>query len=176
LRTALVALATLLLCAACRFERRPEPTSQSPADVDSLALPTGASAPVADSLRALAAALNEALARGDVSRIAQLTVASTTLIDQEAGIRWSRANAAGPLPPALASGGDTPLEWALTSSEHALLGDGAALVVNEYAALVTGEGVPWKAVETFLFEKTEAGWRVRHLHRSRGQSTPEPPL
>jgi hypothetical protein len=143
---------------------------------DTLAVPTGAASPVADSLRAIATALDEALAAGDVTRVAQLTVAGATLIDQEAGVRWSRANAAGPLPPALAASGDAPLEWALTSSEPMPLGDQAAALVNEYHALVTGEGVPWKAVETFVFVRTDAGWRLRHLHRSRGQVAPEAPL
>jgi hypothetical protein len=165
-----------VLCAACRFERRPEPAARTTTANDSVEVPAGITVPLADSLRAIATALNEALARGDVTRIAQLTVASATLIDQEAGIRWSRANAAGPLPPPLGAGDDAPLEWELSASEPTLLGDQAALLVNEYAAVVTGEGVPWKAVETFVFERTARGWRLRHLHRSRGQVAPEPPL
>jgi hypothetical protein len=171
-----LALALVVLGTACRFERRPEPAARTTTEADSVEVPEGITAPLADSLSAIATALNEALARGDVTRIAQLTVSSATLIDQEAGIRWSREEASGPLPPPLGAGGDDPLEWALSSSVPTLLGEQAALLVNEYAAVVTGEGVPWKAVETFVFERTARGWRLRHLHRSRGQVAPEPPL
>jgi ketosteroid isomerase-like protein len=174
-RTRLLVLAGALLFAGCRFERRPDPDTSAAVPDAGLFLPSTLNTPIEDSVRAVVSALDDALAVGDVSRVAQLTVAGATLIDQEEGIRWARENPAGALPKALTARRDSPLEWALVDSSLTPL-DGAALLVNEHHALVTGEGVPWKAVESYVLVRTPDGWRVRHLHRSRGQALPEQPL
>ena len=175
MRTPLLLLGSALLFAGCRFERRPDPNTNASVPDAGVFLPSTANTPMDDSVRAVVSALDEALAVGDVSRVAQLTVPGATLIDQEEGVRWTRESPAGTLPRALASRGDSPLAWALVDSKLTPL-DGVALLVNEHHALVTGEGVPWKAIESYVLVRTPDGWRVRHLHRSRGQVVPEQPL
>jgi ketosteroid isomerase-like protein len=168
-------LAATLAWVSCRFERRPDLDADGNPSAESVTLPSALATPLGDSIRAVVAALGEALEAGDVSRVAELTVPGATLIDQEEGLRWSREDAAAPLPRALLSSRDEPLTWALSSSDLTPFAD-AALLVHEYQAAVTGENVPWRAVETYLAVRTPEGWRVRHLHRSRGQAPPPPSL
>jgi hypothetical protein len=158
----LLAFATLAAMAACRFERRAEPSAAGDSVSDSTATVS-----VEDSVRSVLNAVEAALAAGDVARVSRLTVSGATLIDQEDAVAWSRGDPAAPLPRALLSRTDS-LSWELESSRFTPVGVGsnAALVVNEYHA--TSGPNNWNAVETLLVVRTTNGWRLQHLHRSRG--------
>lgn len=149
----------------CTLEHRPD--VQPDGAAVSAADPAGAVATVEDSARAVVAAFREALALGDGARVAALTVPGALLVDQEEGVRWRRAtepDGALPSPLGSARGG---LAWAVVSSEYARMGE-AGLLVTRYVAEVAGEEVPWSAVESIVVVRTEEGWRIRYLHRSRG--------
>jgi ketosteroid isomerase-like protein len=154
----------LLAAGACRFERRPDLPSQAPPE-DVVVRPGLSASPMEDSARAVALALDEALAVGDVSRVTRLTSADALLIDQEEGVHWTPALAEAALPRPLST--DRGLAWRLEiTTFHAFPGSG--LLVQEYRAVISGEGVPWRAVETLVLVRSDEGWRVAHLHRSRG--------
>jgi ketosteroid isomerase-like protein len=174
-RVVLLLAWSAVFVAGCRFERRPALSSEDAPPPNGAPAGSALGAPLEDSVEAVVRALAEALDVGDVSRVAQLTVPGATLIDQEEGRRWSREDAAAPLPRALLTAADGALSWVLADSKLTPFTD-TALLVNEYHAYVTGESVPWKAVETLLLIRTPEGWRVRHLHRSRGQVPTAPAL
>lgn len=157
-----------LAATGCRFERRADLTAEGAAVNEDLVTRAGVRTPAEDSVRAVVTAIEEALARGDVSRIANLTVPQTMLIDQEEAVRWYHDDPRAPLPRALWARAD-PF-WTLAASHFVPLG-ASALLVNEYAAPDTpdaGDEPTWRAAETFVLVRTEAGWRLRHLHRSWG--------
>jgi hypothetical protein len=162
-RCALLAIA--LLASACRFERRPDLPGEGAGERASAAAQPGAMT-LEDSVRAVASALDDALAVGDVARVALLSVPGATLIDQEEAVHWTLGDPETPLPQALAGRGGR-FDWRLRTSRFVELG-GAALLVNEYEATVVGSGVSWRAAETLIMVRTPEGWRLRHLHRSRG--------
>ena len=170
-----ILLSVALLVAGCHFEQRPALSSEDAATLDGTPQTSALGTPLEDSVRAVVQALADALEVGDVSRVAQLTVPGATLIDQEEGLRWSRQDVSAPLPRPLLAQDDDALAWVLADSQLTPFSD-TALLVNEYHAYVTGESVPWKAVETFLLVRTPDGWRLRHLHRSRGQVPADPAL
>lgn len=164
--TALLVL--LLLLAGCRIEKRAEPAGvgadgAGPADTTVLVRAGGA---VQDSVRSVVAAFHDALRVGDGARVAGLTVPGATLVDQEEGVQWRRDAGGGRLPEDLAASADG-LGWRRVATDFGVRSD-VALLVDSYSATVSGESVPWTAVETFVVVRTPAGWRIRHLHRSRG--------
>lgn len=153
--------------AGCTLEHRPD--IQPDEAALEAADPATPRASAEDSARAVVSAFREALALGDGARVAALTAPDALLVDQEEGVRWRHAaEPAGVLPSPLVPGGDG-LAWTVTSSEYARLGE-AGLLVTRYTAEVAGEEVPWTAVESVVVVRTEEGWRVRYLHRSRGPS------
>ena len=95
-RARVLLIAAVVVTAACRFEKRPD-LAASESNDSTLALSPGGS-PVEDSVRATIAALGEAFAVGDVTRVAQLTTRDAMLIDQEDEVRWTRLDAAAQLP------------------------------------------------------------------------------
>lgn len=164
----LVLVAVVVLASSCRIERRPDLTREDPGPTALVPELRGGSEPARDSVRVVVAAVNEALALGDVTRVAQLSALGAVLIDQEEGVRWSRQEAASILPRPLLGRSDG-LSWSVAATRLDFLGDGAALLSIRYRASVAGEGVPWTAVETWvLIRDGTAGWRLRYLHRSRG--------
>lgn len=158
-------LVTALASSACRIERRPDLPVDG-GDVTHEPAVGATSTPVEDSVRAVVSAVGEALQVGDVARVARLTAPSAMLIDQEEAARWTRDDPGAPLPRALSASGDG-LVWTLERSHFDAMG-AAGLLVNEYRAAVAPGAIQWKAVETFILVRTEEGWRLRHLHRSRG--------
>jgi ketosteroid isomerase-like protein len=163
----LLLLVALVLGSACRFEKRPDLAASEPVD-SVLSPPAGGSGGlVEDSVRATIAAVSGAFGMGDVTRVAQLTTPDAVLIDQEDEVRWTRLDAAAELPRPL-SGGNDGLSWELDGSTFSLLSDDSALVSVRYHATVSGEGVPWTAVESWVLVRDAGGWRLRYLHRSRG--------
>lgn len=157
-----------LLTTSCRFERRPDAGSDSGTGGDTVVRGTDDGA-LGDSVRAVVRAYHEALRVGDGSRVASLAVPGATLVDQEEGVEWRLGAGAGAgrrLPSPL---GDevTGLGWERTSSRFFAWGD-AALLVDRYLATVSGEDVPWTAVETVVLQRAPDGWLIRHVHRSRG--------
>ena len=164
-------VAALVAGSACRFEKRPDLAAREPVD-STLYPPEGASG-IADSVRATIVAVSDAFRVGDVTRVAQLTTRDAILIDQEDGVRWSRLDAAAALPRPL-QGGEDGLGWELDGSGFALLSENAALVSARYRASVSGEAVPWTAVESWVLVRDAGGWRLRYLHRSRGLGQGQP--
>jgi ketosteroid isomerase-like protein len=162
-----------LLGTACRFERRPDLGARQAGDTTLFFRSGGASDPVQDSVRAVITALDEAFRVGDITRVAQLTTRDVVLIDQEDEVYWTRADAAR-LPRALR--GEDKLGWEPTGTTVAALADGSELATLRFQASVSGESVPWTAVESWLLVRTEQGWRLRYLHRSRGlgRTAPRP--
>ena len=163
-----VLLVLLTLTAACRVERRPDLDESEPGPTALVPELRGGSEPARDSVRQVVAAVNEALALGDVTRVAQLSAPGAVLIDQEEGVRWTRQEAASTLPRPLLGRGDG-LGWRVESTSLDFLGDGGtALLSARYHASVSGESVPWTAVETWVLVRREGGWGLRYMHRSRG--------
>lgn len=162
-----VPLLLAVIAGGCTLEHRPD--VQPDDEAVAAETPSVPGASVEDSARAVASAFREALVLGDASRVASLTAPGALLVDQEEGVRWRRsAESDGPLPAPLgASRGG--LGWTVSASEFANL-DGTALLVTRYGAEVAGEEVPWSAVESLVLVRTGDGWRVRYLHRSRGQA------
>ena len=162
-----VLLVLLTLTAACRVERRPDLDESDPGPTALVPELRGGSEPSRDSVRQVVAAVNEALALGDVTRVAQLSAPGAVLIDQEEGVRWTRQEAASTLPRPLLGRGDG-LGWSVEATSLDFVGEGTALLSARYHASVSGESVPWTAVETWVLVRSDGGWRLRYLHRSRG--------
>ena len=167
-------LLTLTAAPGCRFERRPDLPTDRELSLGTPASLEPAGTPAEDSARAVVISLAEALEVGDVARVARLTVPESVLIDQEEAVRWSHANPDSPLPRSLSAGEDAP-DWRLETSAYLPLGEGAVLIY-EYQALTQEEAPAARAVETFVLVRTELGWRLRHMHRSRGPDTGAAPL
>lgn len=167
-------LAAALLASACRFEKRPDLAAREPADSTLYLRTGGAVTPLEDSVRATITAVNEAFRLGDVARVAQLTTRDAVLVDQEDEVFWTRADAGSRLPRPLR--GEDKLGWEPVGSTVSSLADGSELALVRFQASVSGESVPWTAVESWLLERTDLGWRVRYLHRSRGlgRTAPRP--
>ena len=175
-RAAGVLLVVGTLVSACRFEKRPDLAGNE----DVRGIPNGPSvppsSPVEDSVRAVLMAMSDAFGSGDGARVAQLTTPDAILFDQEERVRWIRSDEATRLPPALPDGTDGP-GWHLVESSFFLLGPDAAFVSFYYQALPSADPLPRIAVESWVLVRTDAGWRVRYLHRSRGlmvSSSPQP--
>lgn len=169
----LVLLVTAALSAGCRFEKRPDLAAGEPVLGTAYTPTTPSGGATEDTVRATINAVREAFRVGDVTRVAQLTTRDAVLIDQEDEVRWTRADAAAQLPRPLV-GGDEGLAWTLDDSSFSMLAADAALVSHRFRASVSGESVPWTAVETLVVVRTEEGWRLRYLHRSRGLGREEP--
>lgn len=153
--------------ASCTLEERAEIERRGGQAPASDTVGVSSPSPAADSARAVVESFRDALRLGDVSRVGQLSTPEAVLVDQEEGVRWTtRAGGQVRLPDALLAEG-AELEWVLDESTFTDLGHGG-LLVNVYHAAVAGEDVPWTAVETFVLVRTSDGWRIRHLHRSRG--------
>jgi ketosteroid isomerase-like protein len=161
-RAGILLLAALLLGSACRFEKRPDLAAREPAD--SIYLP--GVGPVQDSVMAIIDAIIEAFRVGDVSRVAQLTTRDAVLLDRDGEIRWTRPDAAAPLPPPLRGGADS-VAWRLERSSFALLTDGVALASLELHGEAAVDSASASAVESWVAVREAPGWRVRYLHRSR---------
>ena len=164
-------LLTVGAAAACRFERRTDLVADEPAAAALYLAPDHPTTPVEDSVRAAVLGLNDALGAADSARVVALTTPDAILVDLEQGARWTRAG--GPLPRPLAA--DEALAWQIEGISFDLLADGGAL----FSCLFGGtnpEGATWSAVESWVVVRTDAGWRVRYLHRSRepGGSTALP--
>ena len=171
-----VLLAFATLVSACRFEKRPDLA----ANRDSRETPYGPSIPpgstVEDSARAVLVAMSDAFGSGDGARVSQLTKPDAILFDQEERVRWIRSDEATRLPPALPDGTDGP-GWHLVESSFFLLGPDAAFFSFYYQALPSADPLPRIALESWVLVRTDAGWRVQYLHRSRGlmvSSSPQP--
>ena len=171
---ALLVVGTLV--SACRFEKRPDLAGNQ----DASGIPDGPSVPpsgpVEGSARAVLMAMSDAFGSGDGARAAQLTTPDAILFDQEERVRWIRSDEATRLPPALPDGTDGP-GWHLVESSFFLLGPDAAFFSFYYQALPSADPLPRIAVESWVLVRTDAGWRVRYLHRSRGlmvSSSPQP--
>lgn len=156
--TALLAVA---LCAGCRLERRPDAPGTEVA-IDQPALDAAT-----DSAEAVLGAMTSALEGGDPSRVSQLATPDAVLIDQTEGIRWTRAEATGPLPPAMHAG-TGELGWRLLDSSYSRLAPEAALFSLRYGASVSEDTIPRTALESWVIVREEGSWKVRYLHRSRG--------
>ena len=166
-RAAGVLLAVGALVSACRLEKRPdlaanEDTRDTPYDPS---IPPGS--PVEDSARAALEAMSDAFGLGDGERAVQLTTPDAILFDQDERVRWMRSDAAARLPPALLGGADG-LGWHLVESSFFLLGPDAAFFSLRYQASPSADPLPRTAVESWVLVRTDVGWRVRYLHRSRG--------
>lgn len=148
------------LLGACRFERRPDaPVAESAAALQAAA---------ADSAGAAMRALTEALATRDVDRVRAATTPDALLIDQDEGVRWSPERAAEVRPPSPLAPGLEGLGWEMVDSSYAALAPNAALFSLRYRAPRSLDPVPRVANESWVVVRTETGWRVRYLHRSRG--------
>lgn len=165
-------LAGLTVLAACGFEKRPDidGAGQWNAEPPEPPEPSGAvegSRAAQDSVWAVVASFRRALEVGDVARVAQLTLPRTVLLDREESVRWGRPTADSALPTRLDAGGE--LAWTRTDSTVVFLDDGVALVVDEFRVRVAADTVPWSATETLVLVRSPEGWRLRHMHRSRGE-------
>jgi hypothetical protein len=150
---------------ACRFERR--------TDLGTDALVDTPTAPQ-DSVRAAVIALSDAFAAGDDERAEALTTPDAVLIDLSEDVRWTRADG-GRLPRPLASL-EPSMAWEPSGESFQPLADGVALYSTTFVAQVDGdEPYVLPAAESWIVVRTDAGWRVRYLHRSRA-SVPSTPL
>ena len=158
----LVAFGTV--ASACRLEKRPDlEEAQGAGDAPSLSSVSS----VEDSARAALVALSDALESGDGARVARLTTQDVILFDQDERAPWTRSDSISLLPPAL-SGGLDGLGWRAVESSFFLLGRDAAFFSLSYQASPAAEQLSRTALESWVLVRTEAGWRVRYLHRSRG--------
>lgn len=121
------------------------------------------------------AAFHDALRVGDVARVAALSAPGATLVDQEEGIRWQVGGGEERLPSALDAGqGAGGLNWTVAERSVRPAGD-ARVVTLRWQAVIAGEPVEWWGVESLVLVPTEEGWRLTHVHRSRGgDPTPGP--
>ena len=85
------------------------------------------------------------------------------------GVRWTHAGGRLPLPLAAL---DSTVAWALEAIAFDSIGDGAALYSGVFTTPTANPS--WSAVESWVVVRTDAGWRVRYLHRSRGQEEAAP--
>jgi hypothetical protein len=156
---------------ACRFERRTDLVAEEPVTAALYLAPDHPTTPLEDSVRAAVVGLNDALGAADSARVAALTTPDALLVDLEQGARWTRAG--GSLPAPLSA--DDALAWQIEGISFDLLGDGGALYSCLFGG-TTAAGAAWSAVESWVVVRTDAGWRVRYLHRSRepGRGTPLP--
>jgi hypothetical protein len=155
------------LVSACRLEKRPDlKTNDALSDTSySPSVPLDSS--VEDSARAVLVAVSDAFGLGDEVRVAQLTTPDVILFDQDEQVRWMSSEAAARLPPALMDGADD-LSWHLVESSFFWLGSDAAFFSLRYQASPSADSLRWTAVESWVLVRTDTGWRVRYLHRSRG--------
>jgi hypothetical protein len=154
---------------ACRFERRADLGPDQPLPAGIYLPPDHPTTPLEDSVRAAVVGVTDALGAADSARVLQLTTPDAVLIDQDEDIRWTRGD--GVLPRSL--GHDGSLAWQVRAISFGRLGSGGAL----YSVLLAAEAPeqePWAATESWVVVRTDAGWRVRYLHRSRGNDTPSP--
>jgi hypothetical protein len=148
---------------ACRFERRTDLEDAPPAG---LTVPE-------DSIRAAVDALEDAFAAADDERAEALTTPDAVLIDLSDDVRWTRVDG-GRLPRPLVSA-EPSLVWELVAESYQPLADGVALYSATFAALVDrDEPQLLPAAESWVVVRTDAGWRVSYLHRSRGTSPTAP--
>lgn len=162
-----VLLVLVAAAAGCHFEHRPEGRNDAGEAADGAdTLDLSGAAPVTDSVRVAVQGFEEALQAGDLSRAVGALHERATLYDEESGGRWDPSQADSLLPGSLQRRGEQ-LQWNLRESSVTLFGE-AALVVNRYQASISRESTPWTAMETYVLLRTPAGWRIRHLHRSRG--------
>ena len=175
-RSAWVLLVVGTFVSACRFEKRPDLA----ANQDVTETPYGPSIPqgslIEDSARAVVGAMNDAFASGNGAGVAQLSTPEAILFDQNERVRWIRSDEAARLPPGLPDGADG-LGWHLAESSFFLLGTDAAFLSLHYQALPSADLSARTVVESWVLVRTDAGWRVRYLHRSRGMmesSSPQP--
>lgn len=168
-RLAPLALLVLVVALGCRFERRPdlEASPDTAGIADTTAQPVVPGQAIHDSLRVVVAAYHEALRVGDVSRVASLTVPGSVLVDQEEGVEWRRGEGGSEVLPQPLDPARTGFGWTRAGSEIQVFEE-TALLVDQYRVTVSGEEVPWNAVESFLLVRTPDGWRIRFSHRSRG--------
>jgi hypothetical protein len=164
-------LLTLGVVSACRFERRTDLVADEPVAVALYLAPDHPTTPLEDSVRAAVIGLTDALGAADSARVVALTTPEAILVDLEEGARWTRAG--GSLPRPLSA--DETLAWQIEGISFDPLADGGALYSCLFGA-TTAAGAAWSAVESWVVVRTDAGWRVRYLHRSRepGRSTPLP--
>ena len=166
-RAAGIVLVVGVFVSACGFEKRPDLAANDAAS-DTLygpSIPPGSS--VEDSARTALVAVIDVLGLGDEVRVAQLTTPDVILFDQDERVRWTPSEAAARLPPALLSGADG-LGWHLVESSFFWLGSDAAFFSLSYQPSPSPGLLARTAVESWVLVRTVAGWRVRHLHRSRG--------
>jgi hypothetical protein len=124
-----------------------------------------------DSVRAAVVAVEDALVSGEDDRVAALTTPDVILIDLGEDARWT-AQDGGRLPRPLASV-DPGVAWERVDETYRPLADGVALYSAMFAAQVDAdEPYLLPAAESWIVVRTDAGWRVRYLHRSRGNDTP----
>jgi hypothetical protein len=155
----------------CWFEQRPEPRNGGGGAAEAAApAPTPETGALRDSVRAVITAFHDALRVGDGGRVASLSVPGATVLDQEEGVAWHLGPEGGETLPGPLESGPNGLGWEPVSTDF-VVWERTALVVDRYAATVEGEAVPWTAVETLVLERTPEGWRIRHVHRSRGGGT-----
>ncbi|MGD2068110.1 MAG: DUF4440 domain-containing protein [Gemmatimonadota bacterium] len=165
--SAAAVLTLAVLCGSgCRFERRPAPENGDDVAVPDTTIRVTAES-VQDSVRAVVRAFHEALRVGDGSRVASLSVQGATVVDQEEGVEWRLGPGGGERLPSPFLGSRAGLGWERVSTDFVAWRD-AALLVDRHRATVAGESVPWTAVETFVLERSDGAWLIRHVHRSRG--------
>lgn len=154
---------SLSLAAGCTFERRAdtENDEEGPDTAAATRLEI-----LRDSLQATVGGFVEALRTGDHSRAVGMLHEEATLYDEESGHRWDPTQADSLLPGPMERD-DAELRWELSES-WAEIYDEAALVVLRYHATISREEAPWTAMETYVLVRADDGWRIRHLHRSRG--------
>lgn len=162
-------LALLVVTQGCRFERRPDlrASTDTTGFADTTAQPVVPGQAIHDSLRVVVSAYHEALRVGDASRVASLTVPGTVIVDQEEGVEWRRGDGGSEVLPQPLDPASTGFGWTRVGSEIQVFEE-TALLVHRYQVTVSGEEVPWTAVESFLLARTPEGWRIRFSHRSRG--------
>lgn len=120
-------------------------------------------------------AFHDALRVGDVARVAALSVPGTTIVDQEDGVRWRLGGNDARLPSPLDAGpGSGGLTWQVAERSVRVAGE-ARVVTLRWQAIIAGEPVEWWGVESVVLVPTDEGWRLTHVHRSRGgDPTPGP--
>lgn len=170
---ALLAVVVVWSAVACTVEPRADTGSGGRGD-PATAFEAGAEGDSA-SVLAVVSAFHDALRVGDVARVAALAVPGAMLVDQEEGIRWRVGADDARLPSALDAGrGSGGLDWTVAQRSVRVAGD-ARVVTLRWQAVIAGEPVEWWGVESLVLVPTEAGWRLTHVHRSRGgDPTPGP--
>ena len=157
----------------CQFERRPDLTEGPVTEARSATTDAAATSPE-DSVRVTVRAVTNALATSDSALVVSLTTPDAVLIDHAMDLRWTRT-AGGPLPGPLVDSGNG-LRWSVEDITIALLTDGSALLSGRFTVPGVPGSAPSSAVETWLAIRTDSGWRVRYMHRSReaGRDRPAP--